>query len=243
MATAELSGVEPLRRAGLTEMLVARILGLVTAGNLEAGDQLPSERKLAETFHVSRPTVREAIRALAVLGVLEIRHGGGVFVSPLSAADLLQPLTFFLTLRSTEVDKLYEARELIEGDIAARAALNAAEADADALAALVAEQETATADPERYRDVDTGFHQRLADLAGNAFLARAALSLNILGLEFRKIASETPAVIARSIRDHRAIVRAVRGHDAEAARAAMVAHMRHVLVSTRASMKTDRTNG
>ena len=240
----KLAGLEPLRRIGLADMLVARILGLVTAGNLAAGDQLPSERELAETFKVSRPTLREAIRALAVLGVLDIRHGGGVFVSRLSAADLLQPLTFFLTLRSSEVDELYEARELIEGDIAARAAVRATAEDADALAALVAEQETVTGEPERYRDVDTNFHQYLAELAGNAFLARAAVSLNVLGLEFRKVASETPAVISRSIRDHKAIIKAVRNHDPEAARANMVGHMRHVLVSTKASIKAaGKSNG
>jgi GntR family transcriptional repressor for pyruvate dehydrogenase complex len=231
------SGLEPLRKSGLTEMLVARILGLVAAGNLAAGDQLPAERKLAETFNVSRPTLREAIRALSVLGVLEIRHGGGVFVSSLSAADLLQPLTFFLTLRSTEVDKLYEARELIEGDIAARASRRATDAEVAELEALIVEQEGVTEQPERYRDVDTAFHRRLAELADNEFLARAAQSLNVLGLEFRKIASETPAVIGQSVKDHRAIVRAIGRHDAEGARAAMVAHMKHVLKSTRASLR------
>jgi GntR family transcriptional repressor for pyruvate dehydrogenase complex len=243
LATAELLGVGPLRRSGLTEMLVARILGLVTAGNLGAGDQLPPERKLAETFNVSRPTLREAIRALAVLGVLEIRHGGGVFVSQLSAADLLQPLTFFLTLRHTEVDKLYEARQLIEGDICARAASRATPENVAELEALIAEQEAATEDPARYRDVDTAFHQRLAQVSDNEFLARAAQSLNILGLEFRKTASETPSVIARSIKDHRAIVRAIKLKDAEAARAAMVAHMNYVLKSTRSSIKAGKDNG
>ena len=243
MATAELAGVGPLRRAGLTELLVARILGLVTAGNLEAGDQLPPERKLAETFSVSRPTLREAIRALSVLGVLEIRHGGGVFVSQLSAADLLQPLTFFLTLRHTEVDKLYEARQLIEGDICARAALRATVGAVEELEALIVEQEAATRSPELYRDADTAFHHRLAELSDNEFLARAAQSLNILGLEFRRIASETPNVIARSIKDHRAIVKAIRLKDAEAARTAMVTHMNNVLKSTRSSMKAGRGNG
>jgi GntR family transcriptional repressor for pyruvate dehydrogenase complex len=224
-------------------LLVARILGLVTAGNLEAGDQLPPERKLAETFNVSRPTLREAIRALAVLGVLEIRHGGGVFVSQLSAADLLQPLTFFLTLRHTEVDKLYEARKLIEGDISARAAARATPGDVEELEALIVMQEAATNSPERYRDADTAFHSRLAELSDNEFLARAAQSLNILGLEFRKIASETPNVIARSIKDHRAIVKAIKDTDAEAARAAMVGHMDNVLKSTRSSMRADKGNG
>jgi len=239
---AELPGVKPLRRAGLTEMLVARILGLVTAGNLEAGDQLPSERKLAETFNVSRPTLREAIRALAVLGVLEVRHGGGIFVSKLGAAELLQPLTFFLTLRSTEVEKLYDARQLIEGDIAARAARAAGPDDVAGLEALIDEQEAVTTSPEAYRDVDTAFHQRLAALADNEFLARAAQSLNVLGLEFRKIASETPSVIRQSIADHRAIVAALARHDGEAARAAMAAHMLHVLKSTRASIESGQSD-
>ncbi|WP_158625929.1 FadR/GntR family transcriptional regulator [Arsenicitalea aurantiaca] len=227
----------PMRKAGLTDRLVTQLLGLVTTGNLGAGDQLPSERKLAETFGVSRPTLREAIRALSVLGVLEIRHGGGVFVSQLSAADLLQPLTFFLTLRSTEVEKLYEARELIEGDIAARAAGRAGPEDVAALTDLIVRQEAAMADPLAYRAVDTEFHERLAVLADNGFLARAAQSLNILGLEFRKTASETPEVIARSITDHRAIVSALAAGDAEAARAAMGLHMRNVLGTTRAQMK------
>lgn len=235
--TATLSGLEPLRKAGLTDILVTRILGLVTTGNLRAGDQLPSERKLAETFNVSRPTLREAIRALAVLGVLEIRHGGGVFVSQLSAADLLQPLTFFLTLKNTEVEKLYDARQLIEGEIAARAAANAEAPDVEMLRTLIAEQGAAVDSPSRYRELDTSFHQRLATLADNEFLARAAQSLNILGLEFRKIASETPSVIARSIRDHKLIVKAIAAADSDGARAAMVDHMRQVLVSTRASMK------
>ena len=83
-------------------MLVARVLGMVSTGSLKPGDQLPPERKLAETFNVSRPTLREALRALAVLGVVEVRHGGGIFVSQLEASDLLGPLTFFLTLRASE---------------------------------------------------------------------------------------------------------------------------------------------
>ncbi len=236
MATSDLTGLTPLKRTGLTDLLVARILGLVTTGKLKAGDQLPPERKLAETFEISRPTLREALRALAVLGVLEVRQGGGVFVSQLEASDLLAPLAFFLTLRGTEVGKLYEARRLIEGEIAALAAEHGDPLALPELEASIRAQEAAKGDPERYRDVDTAFHRRLAELAGNEFLARAAQSLNVLGLEFRRIASETPDVITTSIEDHRAIVAAVRARDPAAARAAMILHMNHVLTSTQASM-------
>ncbi len=237
MPISDLSGEVPLRRSGLTEMLVARLLGLVTTGNLKPGDQLPAERKLAETFDVSRPTLREALRALAVLGVIEVRHGGGVFVSQLEASDLLAPLTFFLTLRAAEVEKLYEARKLIEGEIAALAAARGEQAAFDELDALIAAQEEAKANPEQYRDVDSAFHRRLGDLSGNEFLSRAAQSLNVLGQEFRKIASETPNVIATSIADHRRIVEAIRRRDAAAAREAMITHMDHVLQTTDAAMK------
>nr|WP_286198556.1 FadR/GntR family transcriptional regulator [Mesorhizobium sp. BR1-1-16] len=238
MVASDLSGQMPLKRTGLTDLLVARILGLVTTGNLKAGDQLPSERKLAETFEISRPTLREALRALAVLGVLEVRHGGGVFVSQLQASDLLAPLAFFLTLRGTEVGKLYEARRLIEGEIAALAAERGDPVTLPELEASIVAQETAKDDPERYREIDTAFHRRLAELADNDFLARAAQSLNVLGLEFRKIASETPDVITTSIEDHRAIVAAIKGRDPAAARAAMILHMNHVLTSTQASLKS-----
>jgi len=232
----DLSWQMPLKRTGLTDLLVARILGLVTTGNLKAGDQLPSERKLAETFEISRPTLREALRALAVLGVLEVRHGGGVFVSQLQAGDLLAPLAFFLTLRGTEVGKLYEARRLIEGEIAALAAERGDPVALPELEASIVAQETAKDDPERYREIDTAFHRRLAELAENDFLARAAQSLNVLGLEFRKVASETPDVITTSIEDHRAIIAAIKGRDPAGARAAMILHMNHVLTSTQALM-------
>ncbi len=238
----DLSGEPPLKRTGLTELLVARFLTLVSTGELKPGDQLPPERRLAETFDVSRPTLREALRALAVLGVVEVRHGGGVFVSQLQASDLLGPLTFFLTLRSTEVEKLYEARRLIEGEITALAARHGTEAAFAELEGLIALQDEHKAEPARFRDFDSAFHRLLGQLSENDFLTRAAQSLNILGQEFRKIASETPNVIATSIGDHRAILATLRARDEAAARAAMITHMNHVLQSTQASIRSRTDN-
>lgn len=225
--------IEPIVREGASERLVHRLLGMVKAGNLKPGDRLPGERELAELFKVSRPTIREAVKALGLLGVLKSKHGGGIFVSPLKATDLLAPVAFFLSLHDVEVDRLYEARALIEGEIAALAARSATGADAERLAELIAHQETVLADPVAYREVDTRFHRLLADLAGNPFLSRAAESMNVLGLEFRKTASETAEVISGSVRDHKRVLAAVRAGDADAAREAMRAHMEHVLRTTR----------
>ena len=81
----------PIGRKAVSELVVQRILDLIKNGQLQAGEKLPSERDLAQLLDVSRPTVREALRALSILGVLEIRHGGGVFVTSLDASELMNP--------------------------------------------------------------------------------------------------------------------------------------------------------
>ncbi len=227
--------IEPISREGASEKVVHRLLALVKTGDLKPGDRLPGERDLAEMFHVSRPTMREAMRALAVLGVVNPRHGGGIFVSALEAADLLGPLSFFLTLKEVEVDRLYQARAVIEGEIAALAAKAATSKDIDKLEALIEQQKSCINRPAEYRVVDTDFHKLLSELSGNPFLARAAISMNVLGMEFRKIASENETVIAGSIADHQRICAAMRVKDPEAARQAMQRHMENVLTTTKAT--------
>ncbi len=218
-------------------MLVERLLGFVTAGRLKAGDKLPSERDLAERFGVSRPTVREALRALSVLGVIEIRHGGGAFVSALNATELLGPLNFFLSLSDVSVEKLYQARCLIEGEICALAATRVTADELSDLADLIDDQEGARQDATRYLALDSEFHERLAVIGDNPFLARAQTSLNTLGIEFRKLIASTKAAPTRSITDHRTILDAVQNGDVEGARAAMVAHMNQVYETTRSELE------
>lgn len=224
--------VTSVEREPVSEQVVAQLLGMVRAGNLKADDRLPSERELAQSFGVSRPTIREAVRALAVLGVLKTKHGGGIFVSSLRADALLGPLQFFLSLEETSVDALYDARELIEGGIAARAANATTAQDVVFLRDLVEQQRQAIGDPQAYRKLDISFHERIHALGANPFLSRAASSLNTLGLEFRTTASESRQVISQSLLDHAVIVDALAANDSAAAEQAMRQHMRNVLKST-----------
>lgn len=229
--------IKPLAKIAVSEMLIEQLLGFVAAGQLQSGDRLPSERELAERFEVSRPTVREAMRALSVLGVVEIRHGGGAFVSELNAADLLGPLNFFLSLSDVSVDNLYDARRLVEGEICALAATRASEEDIDFLEDLIGQQEIAKDYAEEYLKLDSRFHERLGEISGNPFLFRASQSLNVLGIEFRRKAANTKSVPSDSIKDHRSILEALREHNPEAARKAMVSHMNQVLDATRAGIE------
>jgi GntR family transcriptional repressor for pyruvate dehydrogenase complex len=235
--------VTNLEREPVSEQVVAQLLGMVKAGNLKPDDRLPSERELAASFGVSRPTIREAVRALVVLGVLNTRHGGGIFVSSLRAETLLGPLQFFLSLEETAVDALYDARELIEGGIACRAAVATRAEDVAYLLRLIDSQKDAIDDPQAYRKLDIAFHERIHALAANSFLSRAATSLNTLGLEFRTAASESRQVIAQSLLDHAIIVNALAANDAAAAEAAMRKHMQNVLESTRASLAARAAEG
>lgn len=227
-----------ISRSSFAEQVVFKLLAHIRTGNLKAGDRLPPERELVEQIGVSRPTLREALRALTILRVIRSKRGEGMFVSSLNPEELLGPLQFFLTLQGCSVDDLYQARMLIEGGIARYATPKVTRQNVATLREIVIQQTNAIDDPITYRHLDIQFHKLIHDFADNAFLARIAVSLNVLGMELRNIASETPAVIRQSLRDHAEIVDAFEAHDPDAAERAMQAHMAHVLESTRKRKST-----
>jgi GntR family transcriptional repressor for pyruvate dehydrogenase complex len=103
-------------KEGVAQSVVNRILDLVRTGMLRVGDRLPSERELIDILDISRPTLREALRALSMLGVIDSRHGGGAFVTDLEARTLLAPLDFFLSLSQTNLGEAYRrARDRAHG--------------------------------------------------------------------------------------------------------------------------------
>ena len=222
----------PIVRESVAEMVVRRILDMVKAGVLKAGDALPPERDLALSLNVSRPSVREAMRGLAVLGVVRTRQGGGACISDLGPDSLLGPIQFYLSLEGTHIRELYDARALIESDVARRAAVNISQNDLARLEVLLAGQHDTIGDPIAFRQSDFEFHEIIWIGSGNAFLKRIGESLNVLGLEFRKRASERPGVLEQSLRDHRRLLDALTARDAEGAARAAEAHMQNVYQST-----------
>ena len=222
----------PIVRESVAEMVARRILDMVSARALRPGDQLPPERDLAESLGVSRPSVREAIRGLAILGVVKSRQGGGAYITNLDAEALLGPLQFFLSLEDVNIRELYDARSLIESDVARRAAVNMSESQLGALEAILAAQRGTLADARAFRLSDFAFHEAIWEGCGNAFLRRIGESLNVLGLGFRKRASETKGVLEQSLADHHRLVAALRARDADAAARAAESHMQNVYQST-----------
>ena len=219
-------------KESVPEMVVRSILDLVKTGVLKAGETLPPERDLAASWNVSRPSVREAMRGLAVLGVVRTRHGGGAYISDLGPESLLAPLHFYLSLERMNIRDLYDARSLIESDVARLAAVNLSDAELTRLEALWQAQVGTLTDPLLFRLSDFAFHEMIWIGAGNAFLKRIGESLNILGLEFRRRASELPLVLEQSLRDHRVLLDALAARDPNRAAQAALLHMQNVYQST-----------
>jgi GntR family transcriptional regulator, transcriptional repressor for pyruvate dehydrogenase complex len=222
----------PIPRDTVADRVARRILDLVTSGALKPGDHLPPERDLAQSLGVSRPSVREAIRGLAILGVVQSRQGGGATITRLDGDALLGPIQFFLSLEQMNIRELYDARSLIESDVARRAAVHMSDAKLGDLATILTAQRRTLSNAQAFRQSDFTFHEAIWVGSGNAFLKRMASSLNVLGLEFRKRASETSGVLQQSYVDHCRLLEALTAHDPDAAAKAAEAHMHNVFQST-----------
>ena len=183
--------LRPRDKEGVAHSVVNRILDLILTGMLRAGDRLPSERELIDILAISRPSLREALRALAMLGVIESRHGGGAFVTNLEARTLLAPLDFFLSLSETNLADAFESRRIVELEIVRKAARKATRADIDDLNGMIAAHEKVLADPVGFRILDSRFHARLSEAAGNVVLERIAYGLYNMGLDVRRRATRT----------------------------------------------------
>lgn len=224
---------------GVAQSVVNHILDMIRTGNLRAGDRLPSERELIDILGISRPSLREALRALSMLGVIESRHGGGAFVTSLEARTLLAPLDFFLSLSPANLDDSFESRRIVEVEIVRRAALKANEGDIEDLNAMIAAHEAILDDPVGFRILDARFHLKLSESGGNVVLERIAYGLYNMGLDVRRRATEDRETIRESTADHARIVAAIAARDADAAGEAMGAHLDHIEASTRRTMERE----
>jgi GntR family transcriptional regulator, transcriptional repressor for pyruvate dehydrogenase complex len=148
----------PIARQTNAEQVVQRILGLIQAGILVAGQQLPAERELASNLGVSRPTLREALRALSLMGALNIRQGGGVFVSALTSQDLLAPLDFYFNLENQRLETLFEAQIMLESEVARMAASKMTDALIEQLESCLKGTEPVLDALLAWFEMDTQFH-------------------------------------------------------------------------------------
>ncbi len=218
----------PIKRSGIAEEIAERLLSLIREKHFGPGDRLPPERELAAMLQVSRPSLREALRALSLMNVIEIRQGDGTYITSLEPGLLVQHLDFVFSLDDSTFLDLLEARKIVEAGIVALAAQRIT---GEQIAALEACLETAAAsldDHQAFLQADLELHQRITEAANNPFLTRFMASIARLGLASRSRTVAIPGIRSHTIDDHRAIVRALKAHDPEAARQAMLRHLDNV---------------
>jgi DNA-binding FadR family transcriptional regulator len=199
---------------------------IIADGTLGPGDRLPSEGELCERLGVSRGSLREAIRMLSALGVLDTRHGSGSYVGELKAADVIQSLSLTVGLLPLEaVLELYELRRALEAHTATMAAARVDDETIVELSTVLDELENTTDDDEQSR-LDHAFHMRIAELGGNEAFAALLAVLRSRSRSYRIFSTVDAGEIKRlSDAGHRAILRALETRDPAAAAAAAAAHV------------------
>jgi GntR family transcriptional regulator, transcriptional repressor for pyruvate dehydrogenase complex len=214
-----------LRRRVVSEEIVQEILSMIQDGRLNPGDKLPSERQLAVNLNVSRPSLREAMRALSAMNVVDIIHGDGVYVTTLEPERLFQHFEFVFSLDDSTFLQLFEARKIVEVGFAELAAANVQDTEIEQLENLVAQSEESVDDPDMFLQIDAELHEKIAEIAHNPILQRLMAGVSQLSRASRRRTAELPGVREETIGDHRAIVAAIAARDTEAARLAMLRHL------------------
>lgn len=205
------------------------LLESIQSGQYAPGDRLPPDRTMATDFEISRATVREALLALELLGVVEIRHGSGVYVidastrSELADKDWITPST----------TALFEARTAVEPKIARLCALRMSASDVRELSDSVATARQIVKGKGEYlafTDIQIDFHMRLVDGCGNAILAD--INRHLMSVEEHPLwallnqqALRTQAQRLDQVTEHAKILKHIKDHEPEAAAAAMLAHL------------------
>jgi GntR family transcriptional regulator, transcriptional repressor for pyruvate dehydrogenase complex len=217
-----------IKKTRIYEEVVSQIHELIRAGKVKAGDQLPSERELAETFKVSRTSVREALRALETRGLIVSRTGAGNFVAELPVESLVAPLATLLLEEKDALADIFEMRKLIEPHIASLAAERATEKDIARMKEILNKQKEAVDRGQTGVDADAEFHFAIGRATQNQALEKLVSGLMDLLSHSREESLQTPGRSQASIDSHFKILSAIEEHDQEQARKAMLRHIQHV---------------
>jgi GntR family transcriptional repressor for pyruvate dehydrogenase complex len=218
--------VEPIDRSGITELVVQRIKELLGRGELRAGSRLPPERELADMLHISRPSLRTALKALSVMGVIHAKPGAGTYIAKSLPEVFTEPMRFMTLINNTSVEELFEARLIIEAGLAELAAERATDADIAALIEEVEGMKANTGDPEEFLKHDVRFHQAMARAANNKLMSGVMDTVAQLLFQIRRQTITQASDLDEAIEWHEKIIAAMLKHDPKRAKETLSGHLR-----------------
>jgi GntR family transcriptional repressor for pyruvate dehydrogenase complex len=233
------SKLRKVARTSISEEIADQIMNLVSSGALKPGEKLPSERKLCENFGVGRSSLREAIRCLAIMGVLNVRVGDGTTLAADGDKFLRKACGWRMITEQQDVENLLEVRLGLECATAAAAAHRHSAAQLKAIEALLRRMKRTIGDAKAFANLDLDFHLTIAEASGNPLmhdLLSMIRSQLVLGLA--RVVT-LPGGTTLAYRQHATIVTALRNRDASAASEAMQIHIDSAIERYRKS----QTNG
>jgi len=218
---------EVVRRQKIYQAVARQIERLILE-KLKPGDKLPSERELSETLQVSRGSIRDAIRSLELIGLVEPRQGAGTIVRGPSPRSSVSPIAHALKRQQKMVSELLDFRKMLEPPLASRAATNASPDEISEMEEILQRQEAKLARGELAIAEDAEFHYCIALASGNSVVLKVLDILMDLLRDTRERALQVPGRSQKSLSGHRRILSAIKHRDAEAAKSAMRRHIEDV---------------
>jgi GntR family transcriptional repressor for pyruvate dehydrogenase complex len=202
-----------------------KLLTLILSGEWKEGDRIHPERELSQELGVGRASLREALKALELIGMIDSRVGDGTFVCERSTF-LSRPLLWAITGNSTtRVDELIESRLVLECEMAAFAAARATGEDLESIEEGVRLMQAGLGDATVLLESDLKFHMAIAKAAHNKVLLNAVQMIRSLMRQWMLVTLHVPGVEQKVLAQHRVILTAIRAKDAASARDAMLTHL------------------
>jgi GntR family transcriptional repressor for pyruvate dehydrogenase complex len=218
----------PIQRSHVYEEVAYRLQKVILEGKLKPGDRLPSERELVRRFHVSRGSVRDAIRKLEITGLVRSRQGRGTAVRELSADALTAPLSTALARKEDILAELLDVRRMLEPPLAARAALYATDDEIAHLRDVVRRQQQKVRRGQLTVEEDSEFHYTIAVAARNSVVCKVLDLLMDVVHESRSNSLQFDERVKWSLAGHRRVLLAIEQHDPHAAEEAMRLHLQQI---------------
>ena len=210
----------------VTDEAILKIKSMILSGELKPGDRLSPEKELSESLGLSRSSLREAVKALEIIRVLDVRRGDGTYVTSLEPQLLLEAMAFVVDIhQDSSVLKLFEVRRILEPAAAAMAAARSTPEDIAELRELVAEVDEHTSIDDLVSH-DMQFHRRINTMSGNAYLTSLLEGLSGKTLRarvWRGLTQENS--VERTLAEHIAIVDALASGDTELVRSQVIVHI------------------
>jgi GntR family transcriptional repressor for pyruvate dehydrogenase complex len=225
----------------LTMQVVEHVRNLISKGEVQPGDRLPPERELARKLKISRSSLRAGIGFLSAMGVLKSRHGAGTFVSTGPPALDSSSLSILGALHHFLPWQMFEARIVLEANIAALAAERATDEHIAELAEEVAEMYASLADPREYLIHDIRFHRTIARASGNPILGALMETITADLYKHRSKTVQNTLTLKESAEMHREIYRAIRSHNPAQARLTMEQHLKLASDAQKLELDTPET--